>query len=167
MKLTKGKLSKLLKKNKQSHKKRNNKKKNHKRNTFRNNKKVNLANKTLKNLKTGGTNQGEPGEIELTSLAPDPLPQEVGNIVDTNSSTLLAPPIEKDTSTAENSGIELTSLSPPPEENDSLVPPPEEVSNTNFDTLVASPSHGCSPPRKRYSVKSLQLLLVYAALIYY
>ena len=53
MKLTKGKLSKLFKKNKQSHKKRNNKKKNHKRNTFRNNKKINLANKTLKNLKIG------------------------------------------------------------------------------------------------------------------
>ena len=50
MKLTKGKLSKLFNKKKQSHKKIKNKK-SKKNNTFRKNKNINLANKTLKNLK--------------------------------------------------------------------------------------------------------------------
>ena len=50
MKLTKGKLSKLFNKKKQSHKKKKNHKKNKKSNTFRRNKRTNLANKTLRIL---------------------------------------------------------------------------------------------------------------------
>ena len=59
MKLTKGKLSKLFNKKKQSHKKKKNTKKNKKTNTFRRNKRTNLANKTLKKIKIGG----DPDEI--------------------------------------------------------------------------------------------------------
>jgi len=131
MKLTKGKLSKLFKKNKQSHKKRNNKKKHHKRNTFRNNKKINLANKTLKNLKIGGTNPDEP---EVTSLSPS---EEVNNVIDTNSDIPVAPLIKEDTSNQdtsnqENAGeIELTSLAAPEEINN--------VVDTNSDIPVAPP----------------------------
>ena len=51
MKLTKGKLSKLYKKNKQSYMKKYNKnKKSFTNNTFRKNKNLNLVNKTLKNI---------------------------------------------------------------------------------------------------------------------
>ena len=53
MKLTKGKLSKLFNKKKQSHKRAKNKK-NNKNNSFRKNAHLNLANKTLKNNQSGG-----------------------------------------------------------------------------------------------------------------
>jgi len=57
MKLTKGKLSKLFNKKKQSRKKNKyNKKKHRKNNTYNNNnnRNINLANKTLKKIKVGG-----------------------------------------------------------------------------------------------------------------
>ena len=80
MKLTKGKLSKLFNKKKQSHKKKG-KKKGNKRNTFRKNKRFNLANKTLKNLK-GGINEINDGEIEMTTINNDNI---VPNIVQDDS----------------------------------------------------------------------------------
>lgn len=58
MKLTKGKLSKIMKKNKQTHKKKKITKNKNKNITFRKKNKFNLASKTLKNLnisnKSGG-----------------------------------------------------------------------------------------------------------------
>mgnify|MGYP003349593916 CR=1 FL=1 len=77
---------KLFNKKKQSHKKKKNNKKSKKNNTFRRNKRTNLANKTLKNFKTGG-NQDEivPKIVEdnsdivstPTEIVEETLPTEV------------------------------------------------------------------------------------------
>ena len=60
MKLTKGKISKLYNQKKQSFKKYNNKKKAKNYKSFRNKKYINLANKSLKQIKKGGTNDSNP-----------------------------------------------------------------------------------------------------------
>ena len=81
MKLTKGKISKLYTKNRQSVKKRKNgKKKTYKSKTFRKNKRGNLFNKTLKHLYGG-----EPG-IEMTNLSDTkPVDEELNQDVPVSS----------------------------------------------------------------------------------
>ena len=81
MKLTKGKLSKLFNKKKQSHKKKNHKRKSHKRNTFRNKKNINLANKTFKKFKVGG----DPDEV------PTNIDQIVPSVVEDDSDISTVP----------------------------------------------------------------------------
>ena len=85
MKLTKGKLSKLFNKKKQSHKKKKNHKKNKKSNTFRRNKRSNLANKTLKKIKIGGGDEG--ASINSDEIVPSVVQDDSDSITPTSKIT--------------------------------------------------------------------------------
>ena len=88
MKLTKGKISKLYKKKKQSLKKVKKNKSSYKRRTFRNKKNFNLARKTLKRFNykrhKGGAKEGEKNEEESLNINSNvnPTNAETTNVTD-------------------------------------------------------------------------------------
>ena len=121
MKLTKGKLSKILNKKKQSHKKKNHKRKSHKRNTFRNSKRINLANKTLKNFKIGG----DPDEVStnVDQIVPSVVEDDSDN-KETLVSEEIVTPAEEIVTPAEEIVTPAEEIVTPAEE---IVTPAEEI----------------------------------------